>query len=89
MPQMDVIGWIVIGLLAGALSSIVFRDRTATGCLPNLVIGIAGGILGGLIAKEALGLDRTVGFLGALAVAVLGALLLRFLIALVTPPRRW
>jgi uncharacterized membrane protein YeaQ/YmgE (transglycosylase-associated protein family) len=88
MPQMDIVGWIVIGLLAGALSSVVFKERTATGCLPNLVIGIAGGLIGGAIAREVFNLDRTVGFLGALAVAVLGALLVRFLIALVTPPRR-
>ena len=83
MPDMDVIGWLVVGFIAGALSSVVFRDRAGTGCLATTLIGI----LGGLIAREVFDLDRTQGFLGALLVAVAGAVFLRFLIALVTPRR--
>lgn len=87
MPDMDVIGWIVVGFIAGGLSSVVFRERAGSGCLATTLIGILGGLLGGLIAREVFDLDRTQGFLGALLVAVAGAVLLRFLIALVTPRR--
>jgi len=87
MPAMDVIGWIVVGFIAGALSSVVFRDRAGSGCLATTLIGILGGVLGGIIAREVFDLDRTQGFLGALAVAIAGAVLLRFLIAIVTPRR--
>ena len=87
MPEMDIIGWIVVGFIAGALSSLVFRDRAGTGCLATTLIGIMGGLLGGLIAREVFDLDRTQGFLGAVIVAVAGAVLVRFLIAVVTPRR--
>ncbi len=87
MPQMDVIGWIVIGLLAGALSGMVLGGRTARGCLPNILIGILGGIIGGYLARELLHLDQTTGFFGALAVAFVGAVLVRWLLALAAPRR--
>ena len=73
MPSMGLIGWIVIGVIAGALSGYVIKDRTPSGCIANLVIGVVGGLAGGFIAQELLGMGQTVGFLGALAVAFLGA----------------
>jgi uncharacterized membrane protein YeaQ/YmgE (transglycosylase-associated protein family) len=89
MPDMDVIGWLVVGFLAGALSSVVFRDSAGTGCIATTIIGILGGALGGLIARDVFDLDRTQGFLGALFVALVGAVIIRFLIAAFSrPPRR-
>ena len=87
MPNMDLLGWLVIGFLAGALSSFLFRDRAPSGCIVTTLIGIMGGAIGGLIARDLLGLDQTQGFLGALFVAFVGAVILRFCIALVTPKR--
>jgi len=77
---MDIIGWIVVGFLAGALSGFVFKNRTARGCLPNILVGVLGGIIGGWLAQQLFGVDQTRGFLGALVVAFLGAILIRFLI---------
>jgi uncharacterized membrane protein YeaQ/YmgE (transglycosylase-associated protein family) len=79
---MDVIGWIVVGFLAGALSGVVLGGRTARGCLPNILIGILGGIVGGYLAVHFLNLDQTSGFFGALAVAFVGAVIIRWLLAL-------
>jgi uncharacterized membrane protein YeaQ/YmgE (transglycosylase-associated protein family) len=87
MPQMDLIGWIVVGFLAGALSGIVLGGRTARGCLPNILIGILGGIVGGWLAVHLLNLDQTSGFFGALAVAFVGAVIVRWLLALASPQR--
>jgi uncharacterized membrane protein YeaQ/YmgE (transglycosylase-associated protein family) len=84
MPEMGIIGWIVVGFIAGALSGFFFGDRTPSGCLPDLVIGIVGGIVGGFIAQEVFGLDQTVGFLGALLVAFLGAVIVRFILRAVS-----
>ncbi len=88
MPQMDLIGWIMVGLIAGALSGVVFGDRTARGCLPNLLIGVLGGVLGGYLAREFLEVNQTVGFIAAVAVAFIGAVIVRFLLALVAPTGR-
>lgn len=85
MLDMDLIGWIVVGLIAGALSGRVVGGRTARGCLPNVVIGVLGGIVGGYLSRELLGHDRTVGFLGAVIVAFAGAVIVRFLLGLVGP----
>jgi uncharacterized membrane protein YeaQ/YmgE (transglycosylase-associated protein family) len=79
MPDMDVLGWIVVGLVAGALSGWAVGDRTARGCLPNLVVGIAGGAIGGWIFQAAGG-GQTSGFIGAVVVAFLGAALLRLVL---------
>lgn len=80
MPSMGIIGWIVVGVIAGALSGYVIKERTPAGCVANLVIGVVGGLAGGFIAEELLGMSQTVGFLGALAVAFLGAVGIRFVL---------
>jgi uncharacterized membrane protein YeaQ/YmgE (transglycosylase-associated protein family) len=80
MPEMGILGWIVVGLLAGALSGWVVRDRTPSGCIANLVIGVVGGIAGGFVAEELLGWGQTVGFLGALATALVGAVGVRLVL---------
>jgi uncharacterized membrane protein YeaQ/YmgE (transglycosylase-associated protein family) len=78
------LGWLLIGLLAGWLSSLVVPGRSARGCLPNLLVGILGGIVGGYLARElAIGDPR--GFLGALVVAFFGAVIVRVVIGAVAP----
>jgi uncharacterized membrane protein YeaQ/YmgE (transglycosylase-associated protein family) len=88
MPVLTWIGWIVIGFIAGALSGLVVRDRTAGGCLANILVGILGGVLGGFLAQQLLGQQEIYGWIGALAVAFVGAVIVRWLIALVSPNRR-
>ena len=80
MPHMEVLGWIVVGFLAGALSSAVVDRGGPAGCLGNTVIGILGGLLGGWFATEELHMSSTSGFLGALLVAFLGATVIRLIL---------
>ena len=80
MPlQMDWLGWLIVGLLAGALSGAVVPGRTARGCLPNILVGVLGGFLGGLIARQA-GFGRIEGFVAAVIVAFAGAVIVRYLL---------
>jgi uncharacterized membrane protein YeaQ/YmgE (transglycosylase-associated protein family) len=76
---MDFLGWIVVGFLAGALSGAVV-ERGPHGCLANTLVGIMGGLLGGWFATEELGLDSAHGFIGALAVAFVGAVVIRLIL---------
>jgi uncharacterized membrane protein YeaQ/YmgE (transglycosylase-associated protein family) len=85
MLDMDIVGWIVVGFIAGALSAMVVGGRTARGCLPNILIGILGGIVGGYLSRELLGHDRTVGFIGAVIVAFVGAVIVRWILNLAAP----
>jgi uncharacterized membrane protein YeaQ/YmgE (transglycosylase-associated protein family) len=80
VPEIGPIGWIIVGLLAGALSAFVFQTRTARGCLPNILVGILGGLLGGWIAERVFNTSGPTTWFGALVVAFLGAVLIRFLI---------
>jgi uncharacterized membrane protein YeaQ/YmgE (transglycosylase-associated protein family) len=88
MPVLGIIGWIIIGFLAGALSGLVIRDRTPGGCLANILIGVLGGLVGGFLARELLGQNEVYGWIGALVVAFVGAVIVRWLLAL-AGPRRW
>ena len=90
MPQFElsIIGWIIIGFLAGALSGLVVRNRTAGGCLANILIGILGGLVGGFLAKQFFGENQIVGWIGALIVAFIGAVIVRWILG-VAGPRRY
>lgn len=79
MLDMSILGWIVVGFLAGAISGALVGGRTARGCLPNIVVGILGGIIGGWLAQQ-MGFDRAQGFIAAVVVAVFGALVVRLVL---------
>ncbi|MBA2381745.1 MAG: GlsB/YeaQ/YmgE family stress response membrane protein [Chloroflexi bacterium] len=84
---MDWIGWIILGFIAGALSGAVVGGRTARGCLPNVVVGILGAIVGGWIAQQ-LQFGQAQGFLAAIIVAVIGAIVVRVILEAVSPRDR-
>lgn len=74
MPEgLNVLSWIVIGLLAGAIAGWFVPGRERFGCLGTMLIGIVGGLIGGWIWTGPLGQQEPGGFLGALLVAVLGS----------------
>jgi uncharacterized membrane protein YeaQ/YmgE (transglycosylase-associated protein family) len=77
--DMGLLGWIIVGFLGGALSAAVVGGRTARGCLPNIVVGVIGAIIGGWIARE-LGFGQVEGFLAAVVVAVVGSIVVRVIL---------
>lgn len=80
---MDPIAWIVIGFLGGLLSGMVVPGRQARGCLPNILVGILGGLFGGWLFRQ-LGVADPGGFLGAVIVAFVGAVVVRLAVAAVS-----
>ena len=68
-------GWIIVGLLAGALAGFFVPGRERYGCLGTMLIGIAGGLLGGFLWVNVLNQDEASGWLGALVIATLGAVI--------------
>ena len=77
--DMGLLGWVVVGFLGGALSAAVVGGRTARGCLPNIVVGVIGAIIGGWIARE-LGFGQVEGFLAAVVAAVVGSIVVRVIL---------
>ena len=79
MLEMGIVGWIVVGFFAGAISGALVGGRTARGCLPNVVVGIMGGIVGGWLARQ-MDLGDVQGFIAAVVVATFGALVVRLIL---------
>ena len=76
---MDLIFWIIVGFLAGAISGAIVSGRSARGCLPNIIVGVLGGLLGRWVADQT-GVEPITGFLATLVVAVIGAVIIRFVL---------
>jgi len=73
--DLGIFGWIIVGLLAGALAGFFVPGRERYGCLGTMLIGIAGGFLGGFLWVNVLNQDPASGWLGALVIATLGAVI--------------
>ena len=74
--MLSVLGWIIFGLIVGALAKLLMPGRDPGGMLVTMVIGIAGALVAGFIGR-ALGwyqADEAAGFI----MAILGAVLLLF-----------
>ncbi len=70
---MGIIGWIILGGLAGWIASMIAGTNKEQGLLGNIVVGIIGGLLGGFIVGL-FGVDGVNGFnLWSFGVALLGA----------------
>jgi uncharacterized membrane protein YeaQ/YmgE (transglycosylase-associated protein family) len=78
-----VLGWIVIGLLAGWIASMVLNRHH--GLIVNLLIGLVGAVIGGWIAR-ALGF-YAMGFFSEFVIAFGGAVVLLFVLGLINRPR--
>jgi uncharacterized membrane protein YeaQ/YmgE (transglycosylase-associated protein family) len=80
MPDLGIFGWIIIGLLAGAIAGFFVPGRERMGCIGTMLIGIVGGLLGGWLWVNVLNQNQASGWLGALIIAVLGSILVLVII---------
>lgn len=79
---MNILAWIIFGALAGWIASMIMGTNAQMGAIANIIVGIIGAFIGGMIAR-ALGGDGVTGFnLGSLIVAILGSVILLFIVRL-------
>lgn len=52
---MGIIGWIVLGLIAGAIAKLIMPGDDAGGMFLTLLLGVAGALLGGFIGTAIFG----------------------------------
>jgi len=76
-PVMSVIGWIVVGLIVGAIAKLLTPGRDPGGIVITILLGIGGAVVGGAIG-------RGLGFYGAgepagWIMSIVGAIILLFL----------
>jgi uncharacterized membrane protein YeaQ/YmgE (transglycosylase-associated protein family) len=74
---MEILTWILWGLFVGAMARLVSPGKHKIGLLPTMFIGVAGSVLGGLVADRALGIGDGDNFdLGSFFIAVLTSIVL-------------
>lgn len=74
---MGLVTWIIFGALAGWVASKIAGSDRRQGCFLNIVVGIVGAFVGGIIMELATGRGFGFGFnLSSFVVAVMGAILL-------------
>jgi uncharacterized membrane protein YeaQ/YmgE (transglycosylase-associated protein family) len=73
--HMSIIGWIVLGLIAGFIASKIV-NRSGEGFLMDIVLGIVGAVVGGFIFQQ-FGAAGVTGFnIYSMIVAIVGAIIL-------------
>lgn len=77
---MGLIGWIVLGGIAGWIASKIAKTDASMGVVANIIVGIVGALLGGFLFSL-IGASDITGFnLWSLFVAVIGSVILLSLV---------
>lgn len=83
---MDILTWLIVGLIAGVLASLVMGG--GYGIIGDIIIGIVGAFLGGwLFSRLGVGTPFS-GLAGTIFVAFIGAVVLIFILRLISRGRR-
>ncbi len=86
---MNIIAWIVLGAIAGYLAGFLVKGDEGLGVIGHIVLGIVGALVGGFLASVLFNvkldgpLDIT-----TIVVSVIGAIIVVFLVNLVTSRSR-
>jgi uncharacterized membrane protein YeaQ/YmgE (transglycosylase-associated protein family) len=82
----ELLGWIVIGLLAGGGARMAI-GAPRRGCLPTMLLGVLGAVVGGYLYSLIDG-PPVDGVLGSLLVAFAGSCLVLIVLRALSMPRR-
>jgi len=79
----SILGWIVFGLIIGAIAKLLMPGRDPGGIIVTILLGIVGALLGGFLGRSMglYGQGEAAGFVMALIGALILLLLHRLLVA--------
>ncbi len=84
---MGILGYIILGGLAGWIASMITGDNGRLGLIGNIIVGVIGAFIGGFIAS-AVGGGKVTGFnLYSFLIAVGGAVVLLWFVGLFGHPK--
>ena len=84
----QIIGWIIFGLIAGAVAKLLMPGRDPGGFIVTTILGIAGALVGGFIGRALWGSSGVNSWsIGSFALAIGGAILLLFCYRMITRRR--
>lgn len=85
---MGIIAWVVFGGLAGWVASLITGRNERQGCLMNIIVGVVGAFLGGMLWELLGGGEVDFAFdLTSFIIAVIGAVVLLLIVGLLTRRR--
>jgi uncharacterized membrane protein YeaQ/YmgE (transglycosylase-associated protein family) len=80
---MDILAWILLGLIAGAIAKAIYPGRQGGSILGTMLLGIVGAFLGGtlftLLTTGTFAISSAGLSLGGIVVSVIGAIIALFL----------
>ena len=93
--MLDILGWIIFGLIAGVIAKLIMPGRDPGGMIITILLGVAGALIGGFIGRALLGYGQVndagdvsePGFLMSLVLAVVGSIILLALYRLIAGRR--
>lgn len=77
---MGIIGWIIVGALAGWIASMITGKNSEMGAGANILFGVLGGLIGGFVMNWLGGYGITGFNLWSLLVATIGAVVLLIIV---------
>jgi uncharacterized membrane protein YeaQ/YmgE (transglycosylase-associated protein family) len=83
---MDLLTWIIVGLIAGLLASLV-AGGSGYGLLGDIVVGMVGALVGGWLWREARWRAPADGLVGTIIIAFVGAVILLVLLHVIQRAR--
>jgi uncharacterized membrane protein YeaQ/YmgE (transglycosylase-associated protein family) len=86
MESYGIIGWIVIGGIAGAIAKFLMPGRDPGGCIITILLGIAGALVAGWLGKMIGWYDTNEG--AGFIAAIVGAFILLGIYRLIAGRRR-
>lgn len=82
---MGIIGWIVLGLVAGAVAKLILPGRQGGGWIITLILGVVGALLGGFLGSAIFGVGlETFWSIQTWLLAIGGAIVVLLIYGLVT-----
>ena len=84
---MSIIGWIVLGLIAGFIASKIVTNQ-GQGVIVDIILGIIGAIVGGFVFTQFGGAPVTGFNIYSMLVAIVGAIIVLWLYHLIFGRRR-
>jgi len=79
---MDILTWIIVGLVAGVLASLVVGG-SGYGIIGDIIVGVVGAFVGGVVFREAGWHAPWSGLAGTIFIAFIGAVLLLVVLRLI------
>lgn len=82
---MNILGWILFGLIVGAIAKLLMPGRDPGGWIVTILLGIAGSFVGGFLGQMLMGTNNNAaGWIGS----IIGAIILLAIYRLIIGRRR-